>query len=232
MSTQVIRTIPIVSQELIDTFIKQADASIGWKISEDSSQKCTRSFHLFFDAVTNFLAKVKSTDLSAGLSIEDERGVFQFAAKVEYFKNESGDDLPGNWGYSFTFNPDDLKKVDKMYSTSSNEFKDLGVLIAKNRYGMVLTVESNNSDYVSNEREVFSKVMGCVARTVRNWVDENSVSSEPVSVEIPGKVIIEAMLENDQKVCSITPSGELKNIIKDDCAIEYAVEKEKNSSKE
>lgn len=230
MASQVIRTIPAVSQELIDSFIKNADATIGWKITEDSSQKCTRSFHLFFDAVTNFMAKVKSTDLSVGLSIEDERGVFQFAAKLEYFKNENGDDLPGNWGYSFTFNPDDLKNVDKTYSTSSNEFKDLGVLIAKNRYGMVLTIDdNNNSDYVSTERELFTKIMGCIARTIRNWVDENSISTEPVSQEIPGKVIIEAMLENDQKVCSITPSGELKNIIKDDAAIEYAVEKEKAS---
>ena len=230
MATQVLKTMPAVSQELIDSFIKQADSSIGWKISEDSSQKCTRSFHLFFDAITNYIAKLKSTEESVGLSIEDERGVFQFAAKLEYFKNETSDDLPGNWGYSFTFNPDDLKNVKRMYTTSSNEFKDLGALIAKTRYGMVLTVGSSESaDYVSTERELFTKIMGIVARVIRNWVDENSVSEEPVCQEIPGKVIIEAMLENDQKVCSITPSGELKNIIKSDAAIESEMEKNANN---
>lgn len=228
MATQVLKTMPAVSGELIDSFIKQADASIGWKITEDSSQKCTRSFHLFFDAITNYIAKLKSTEQSVGLSIEDERGVFQFAAKLEYFKNETSDDLPGNWGYSFTFNPDDLKDVGKMYTTSSNDFKDLGALIAKTRYGIVLTVDSESADYVSTERELFTKIMGIVARVIRNWVDENSVSSDPVAVEIPGKVIIEAMLENDQKVCSITPSGELKNIIKSDAAIETEMEKNAN----
>lgn len=227
--TQVIKSVSTVSQELIDSFIQQADASIGWKISEDSTQKCTRSFHLFFDAITNFLAKVKDTEVSTAISIEDDRGVFQFAALVKYYKNETSDDLPGNWAYTYTFNPDDIKTIDKVYSTSSNEFKDLGIVLGKSRYGLMFTVD-NNTDYVSTERELFSKIMGCVARAIRNWVDENSVSSEPLSQEIPGKVIIEAMLENDQKVCSITPSGELKNIIKDDAAIERKVEKD--SSKE
>ena len=224
---QAIRTVEPVSQELIDTFIRECDQSAGWKIVEDSSQKSARCYALLFDSITNFLAKVKSTEFSVGLSIEDSKGVFQFGAKLEYFKNDTSDELPGNWGYTFTFNPDDFKDIGKTFTTSSNEFKDLALAIAKTQYGFMINTD-DNIDVVSREREIITLMVGVASKAIRDWVDENSVSETPMSTEIKGKVVIEAMLENDKKVCSITPSGELKNIIKDDAAIEYKMEQTKD----
>ena len=178
--------------------------------------------------MTNFLAKVKSTEHSVALSIEDEKETFLFGAKVEYFPNETSDELPGNWGYSFSFDPKDLADADKKYSSNSNEFKDLCLLISKTQYGFVMSKDEENSSESPSEREIITIINSISAKTIRNWVEENSVSSTPVSTEIKGKVIIEAMLDNDTKICSITPSGELKNIIKDDAAIEYKMEEAEN----
>ena len=222
-----------VSKELIDGIIKSFSEGMGWVIVEADDQRCSRSFHLLFDSIANFLAKVKSTEEKVGLILEDYNQNFQFAAYVQYVPN-ANEDMPGNWVLAFTFDPDDLKDCPTIYKSSDNAYKDLTGDIAKHHYGFDFTSDSTTdpNSLLDMQRVMINQIIGAAARAIKGWVDENSISSEPISTEIKGKCILDAMVDSDgTKICSITPSGELKNIIKDDAAIENKKEREKSKKK-
>ena len=223
---EILKSVEPISKELVDGFIKITNERYGWEIREDSSQRCSRALHLCFAAIANFLAKVKSTDHPVGLLLEDENGNFQFGAKVEYFPN-ANEDMPGNWGFSFTFNNEDMNNC-QLYHSNSKESKEITLDIAEHQYAFLFQADVNDKNVEETKRILISSIIECAVKTVKQWIDENSISIDPVTTEIRGKVILDAMLdENGIKVGSITPSGELKNIIKNDACIENQKEKEK-----
>lgn len=219
------RVVEPVSKELIDGFIKNAVETAGWNLFEDSSQRVSRCFHLLFESVANFLGKVKQTKKPVGLILEDPYQNFAFAAIVEYHENTVADDMPGNWTFTFTFDPADLDGA-TVYRASGNEFKEILIDISEHSYGFNFEL-MGDQDVLDVKRIVMTQVIAIAAKTIRQWVDENSNSSEPVVTQIKGKCIIEACLDSaGKKVFSITPDGELKNIIKDDAALEDKKEEE------
>lgn len=224
-----IRQVPSVSKELIDGLTKNFSESIGWQLREGSAQELSRCFHFFFSATTDFLSKVKSTEHPVGVVAEDMFQNFMFGIIVEYHKNEN-EDMPGNWSMVYTFDAKDMEACGETYSISGNEFKDMAISIGEHLYGY--DFQASDGNILDQKRIIVTQIMANVAKTIRQWVEENSVSAEPVSTEIGGKVIIDAMVdENGMKVFSITPSGELKNIIKDDAAIESKKDREKAEDK-
>ena len=225
-----IRQVPSVSKELVDGLMKNFSESIGWQLSETSAQELSRCFHFFFSATTDFLSKVKSTDHPVAIVAEDMYQNFMFGIIVEYHKNDN-EEMPGNWSMVYTFDAKDIEACGEAYSVSGNEFKDMAISIGENMYGYLFTAKDGNN-ILEQKRIIVTQIMANVAKTIRQWVEENSVSAEPVSTEIGGKVIIDAMVdETGTKVFSITPSGELKNIIKDDAAIESKKDREKAAEK-
>ena len=219
-------TVEPVSKELIDGYIKNISESVGWNVFEDSNQSISRCFHLLFSSVANFLSKVKQTTKPVSLILEDPYQNFSFGAIVEYHKNEVADDMPGNWSLVFTFDPADLDGS-TVYRSSGNEYKECVIDIAEHQYGYSFELVGDQ-DALDTKRIIMNHIISNAAKTIRQWVDENSMSTEPVITEIKGKVIIEACLDsNGMKVFAISPSGELKNIIKDDAAIEEVKEVEK-----
>ena len=227
---EVIKSIEPCSKELIDGFIKACADSIGWQLHEDSGQRCSRSFYLLFDSITNFMSKVKSTEGSVGFIAEDMDQNFTFGAVVEYHKNDNPD-MPGNWSYTFTFDPNDMKDCITVYKMSSNEYKEVAIDLGEHYYGLDFELD-NSTNVMETKRILITQIMTNASKAIRQWVEENSVSPQPITTEIKNKVIIEAMLdETGTKVFAITPSGELKNVIKDDAAIEQQKEKEKAKKK-
>lgn len=218
-----------VSKELIDAFIKNCHESVGWELVEDQQKTCSRGFYLLFGSITEFLGKVKDTTKRVGIVVEDEKGVFQFGAYVDY--NKVGeDDEAGSWSYVFTFDPNELTDA-KTYRTSNDEFKQIAVYVAVKSYGYAFIYDEGSNDEASEnnqKKEIVFSIIAAAAKAVRIWVEENSISVDPRSTEIEGMVIIEAALSDDgnEKVFSITPSGALKNAIKDDCMVENQDSKE------
>lgn len=220
------RNIDPVSRELVDEFVRTSDELNGWKFSEGSSGRCSRCFHALFQSITEFLSKVKQIKgPGVALVLQDQNGNFQFAGTVVYHKNED-EDLPGNWSYSFVFNPADAEGL-KIYSSNSVEFRTTFEDIASKLYGIVMDPTQGVEPDESARAVVYSSLVESCVVAIKNWIDENSTSSTPVSTEIPGKCIIDAFLnDKGEKVSSITPSGEMKNLIKDDARIEEAKEAE------
>jgi hypothetical protein len=56
--------------------------------------------------------------------------------------------------------------------------------------------------------------------TLKKWLDENAKENVEVSVELDGFFQARVAVENGEKVFAIEPDGEIKNLIKDDAAIE------------
>lgn len=210
-----------VSRELVDGFIRVGNEKFGWKLKEDSEQRSSRILHLLFAAITNFMAKVKNTEKVVCLELDDSDGNFQFLAKVEYHPNDNPD-MPGNWSYEFSFNPED--REGEIYKSTSMEFKQLTLDIAEHQYGVVFFSSDGIGQYESKITGI-SDIIEVAILTIKDWIDENSVSETAVTTEIKGKVLIDACIdENGIKIGCITPSGEMKNIIKDDQAIESKME--------
>lgn len=226
------QSVESVSKELIDGYIKTCSEGLGWNMQEENDQRCSRTFHLLFASIAGFLAKVKSTEHKVALVLEDYNQNFQFASFVEYVPN-SNEDMPGSWTLGFTFDPKDIEDSKVIYRLSGNEFKDVAANIATQQFGYVFTSpEGEECNIVDNARTIIMKILGAASRAVKGWVDENSVSPDPVKTEIQGKGILEAMVdENGIKIGAFTPSGELKNIIKDDAAVEDKAEEEKAKKK-
>lgn len=218
------RTVDAVSKELIDGYIRASYDLTGWKLAEGTSQRCSRPLHALFHAITEFLAKVKQTKgPGVALTLDDQFGNFQFAGIVKYHPSEDPDQ-PGNWSYSFTFNPPDIEGL-KVYSSNSVEFKTVFSDIADHIYG--ITMDPMSGDDESTRKMVYSSLAEIGIVTIKNWIDENSVSTDPVATEIKGKCIIDALIDGEgNKIGAITPSGEMKNIIKDDARLEEAKETE------
>ena len=210
-----------VSRELVDGFIRVSNEKLGWKLKEDSEQRCSRVLHLLFDAITNFMSKVKSTEKPVCLELTDRDGNFQFIAKVEYHANDNPD-MPGNWSYEYSFNPED--KEGDVYKSTSMEFKQVMLDIGEHQYGLVFFPADGIGLYESKLTGI-ADIIEMAILTIKDWIDENSVSETAVTTEIKGKVLIDACVdENGIKVGCITPSGEMKNIIKDDQCIESKME--------
>ena len=226
------KSVESVSKELIDGYIKTCSEGLNWNMQEENDQRCSRTFHLLFASIAGFLSKVKSTESKVALVLEDYNQNFQFASFVEYVPN-ANEDMPGSWTFAFTFNPHDIDDAGIVYRLSGNEFKDVASNIAMQQFGYVFyNEEDNESNLLDNNRTIIMMILGAAAKAIKGWVDENSVSQTPVSTEIPGKGLLEAMVdENGTKIGAFTPSGELKNIIKDDAAVEHKSEQEAKSKK-
>ena len=214
-----------VAKELIDGYIKNIQETVGWQLKEDEKMICSRSFHLLFKSITNFMAKVKDVNGAVGFIAEDPMQNFVFGAIVEGHDSEDKD-MPGNFSFVFTFDPDDMKDCKTIYKMSGNEFKEVAIDTAIHEYGYQFNATAE-TDQIDQRRTVITQLLTNAAKCVRQWVEENSVAPEPVVTEIKGLAIIEAQVdENGMKVFAITPSGELKNIIKDDAALEAKHETE------
>jgi hypothetical protein len=55
---------------------------------------------------------------------------------------------------------------------------------------------------------------------IKKWLDENAKEGEETVIECPGLFQARVGIEGGEKVFAIEADGEIKNIIKDDAAIE------------
>lgn len=220
------QVVSAVSKEMVDAYIKSCKDSVGWDLVEDNKLVCSRSYNLLFRSITNFMAKVKDVKSGAvGFIAEDPMQNFAFGAIVEVHSNEDPD-LPGNFSYVFTFDPEDLKDCKVVYKMSGNEFKEVAIDTAVHEYGYQFKT-TGETDAIEQTRSIITQLLTNAAKCIRQWVEENSVAPEPRVTEIKNVVVIEAMLdETGMKVFAITPSGELKNVIKNDAALESKQEAE------
>lgn len=199
--------------EMHQAFVVNAN-SIGYTFGDDDRPE--RLVKSFFAATSAFLSKVKvsKVDEAVALCLTDVSGNFKFAGVVEYHDNKDNPDEPGNWSYVMTFDEKDInmlekKKTVKKYLYSSDGFKNVYDKVAYDVGGISFC----------HEGYMFDACL-LVIDTLIQILDREAVDNDVVDVELPKYFTASVSVENGEKIFAITPAGEMKEIIKNDTALD------------
>ena len=157
--------------------------------------------------------KVSKPDEAVALILQDTSGNFKFAGIVEYFINADNPDEPGNWGYTWTFNEDDIKDLDKKKSVKK-------YIVADDAFKSIMDKVSYDIGGFVFERESFM-YDACLLTvdTILQVMDHEAKENEVVDVEMPGYFVATVAIENGEKIISLIPDGHMKQVIKSDVAL-------------
>lgn len=159
-------------------------------------------------ATTEALNDLKSKTYPVAFKYSKPNGDFICAAIVQFFPNEDAS-KPGNWNYSWTFDEEDVINIEHVkdpYDTSLISYFR-GASISK--YG-----------FDAKKTEYYGDITSYLLQCVKKWLDDNAVENEENGVSLDGVITFRVAIENSEKVFSAEPDGEIKQLIKDDKAIE------------
>ncbi len=199
--------------EMHQAFIVNAN-SAGYTFGDDDRPE--RITKAFFAATSAYLSKVKVTksDEAVALVLTDISGNFKFASIVEYHENNDNPDEPGNWSYVMTFDSATLDNLEKSKTVkkllySSDAFKGVFDKVSYDIAG----IQFEHQGYM------FDACM-LVVDTLVQVLDREAKDGEIVDIELPGYFTASVSVEDGEKVFAITPDGHMKQIIKDDTALD------------
>lgn len=199
--------------EMHQAFVVNAN-SAGYTFGDDDRPE--RIVKAFFASSAAYLSKVKvsKADEAVALVLTDIAGNFKFAGIVEYHENKENPDEPGNWSYVMTFDPKTLENLEKNKTVkkllySSDAFK---AVFDKVSYD-VAAIQFQHQTYM------FDACL-LVVDTLLQVLDREAKEDEVVDIELPGYFTASVSVEDGEKVFAITPDGHMKQVIKDDTALD------------
>lgn len=158
--------------------------------------------------VTEYLSSIKSKDYPVVFEFREANNEFVAAAVIEYHKGNKGE--VGNWSYSWTFYEEDLPEgsrppVNAYTPEVLNFFRNPAI----NKYSMVF----ESSDYPAI---MFTYLLS----VIKKYLNDNANEAEEWGVKLDGIIQFRVAVENGEKVLSAEVDGEVKQLIKDDAALE------------
>ena len=199
--------------EMHQAFVVNAN-SAGYTFGDDDRPE--RIIKAFFASTSAYLSKVKVTksDEAVALVLTDISGNFKFAAIVEYHENNDNPDEPGNWSYVMTFDAATLDNIEKSKTVkkllySSDAFKGVFDKVSYDIAG----IQFQHQQYMFDACEL-------VVDTLVQVLDREAKDGEIVDIELPGYFTASVSVEDGDKIFAITPDGHMKQIIKDDTALD------------
>lgn len=187
----------------------------GYVLSENKDDiRIPQIVEAVFRTMAVFLSDRKKTkeNEAQAVILMDAAGNFKFAAWVEYFAGTKEDE-PGNFNFSMSFYEDDIKALEKKktvekYLMNSTEYTALFSKVARHvslEYTMAETI--------------YATCNMCIDNIVLT-LEAEARPDEVVEVSREGLFTASVAIEDNEKVFSIVPQGQLKSIIKDDIKIE------------
>ena len=165
-------------------------------------------FDVLFTGTANLLNQTKTMDHPVAYVFSTVDSKFVAAAIVQYFENSDSEN-PGNWSLVWTFSEEDIPentlKIDINDAQSHTYLKSAAIEKYNMKYNDVDSLVTLNVDALYQ---------------LKKWLDENAKEDAEVAVELAGVFQARVAVENNEKVFAIEPAGEIKNLIKDDAAIE------------
>ena len=152
------------------------------------------------------LKKNRDDENGTALVLRDEKGNFILAGVVKYHKPEN-EDQAGNWSYEFTFDEEDVKEAHQYIVTDASFM------------GVLQNVAIEHSISITEMSFAFDLVVGFFI-ALKNVLEQNVTPTEEFEIEAEGFFVATAVIEGDEKVYSLVPSGEMKRLIKDDSTLE------------
>ncbi|MBR6289158.1 MAG: hypothetical protein IKR19_07485 [Acholeplasmatales bacterium] len=158
--------------------------------------------------IANLLKHSKSMERPTAYIIKRFDNLFVVGCVVQYFPN-TDDDNPGNWSMVWTFNEADIPENALKIEISNPDTHSYIVAVAGEKYGMRYP---DDAAFLGTNIVAFQEL--------KQWLDENAKEGEEVGIEVEGLFQARVAVENGEKVFAMEADGEIKNIIKDDAAIE------------
>lgn len=178
----------------------------GYDLAQEHTHKI---LDVLVTGTTNCLASIKSKDFPVAFVYEEANKEFIAAAIVEYFPNEDDATKPGNWNYSWTFDQTDIPENARQVTAYDNSMATFFRSVAHTKHSM-------GFDSVESMGDIFRYLL----KTIAKWLDDNAAEGEENGVSLDGVIQFRVAVENGEKVMSAEPDGEIKQLIKDDAAIE------------
>ena len=178
----------------------------GYDLAQEHTDKI---LSVIVEGTTRCLADIKSKDFPVAFVFEEANKTFIAAAIVEYFPNEDDATKPGNWNYSWTFNKEDIPENARICTPYDNELATYFRSVANTKFSM-------GFDSVESMGDIFRYLL----KTIIKYLDDNASESEENGVKLDGVIQFRVAVEDGKKVMSAEPDGEIKQLIKDDAAIE------------
>lgn len=158
-------------------------------------------------AISKYLGLKKNRDDNGtALVVRDDKGNFIIGGVVKYHKPEN-EDQAGNWSYEFTFDEEDVKESHQ-YIVNDAAFME------------VLQKVAYEHSVVITEMDFAYDLIVAFFISLKNVLEQNVTPAEEFEIESEGFFVATAAVENDEKVFSLVPSGEMKRLIKDDSSLE------------
>ncbi len=157
--------------------------------------------------VTEYLSSIKSTSYPVVFAFRESNDEFIAAAIVEFHKGNKGE--VGNWSYTWTFYEDDIPEKSRIENAYKPEIIQYFRNVAISKYSMIF----EQPDYPG---VLFSYLLS----VIKKYLNDNASESEEWGVKLDGIIQFRVAVENGEKVLSAEVDGEIKQLIKDDAAIE------------
>lgn len=164
-------------------------------------------YDVLFTAVANLLNSAKSVEKPTAFVITRVDGSVVIAAILQYFPGETKKD-PGNWSLVWTFDQSDIPEGSLVINIADPNTHSYFASVFLEKYSIM------------EEDDTLIDLFKTAAEQLHKWLDENAKAGEEVTIEEDGVFQARVAIENDEKVFSIEPDGEIKVLIKDDAAIE------------
>lgn len=157
-------------------------------------------------AIASYAHQVSNKEKPAAVVISDFKGNMLLAGIIKYIPGEDASD-GGNYSYSMSFNKNDIEgcTVYKMEDT-----------VGLQQFASAATVTGFSFNDAANI--VICLVEFC--KTLRDWLDDNAKADEKVEVELENFFTASVVVEDDEKIFSIDPSGMIKEIAKNDVVMQ------------
>ena len=172
-----------------------------------------------FESVAKYLSIIKSKDKVNGIIIQDYAGNFHFGAYIQYIPGTE-DESQGSYALSFTYDENDLKEVGAVTVSDSNPlFRNTFDVTCFNKYGMRFDV-SHDKDFKGNtiDHDYAKHAMVCAVDSIKKYLEVNYMVED--EVELTGFFTARGEKDGEKVYIAITPSAELKQMVKDDASLE------------
>lgn len=156
-----------------------------------------------------FLSKNRDKETPVAVKFINYRNdEFCMACVLRYFEGKGKD--PGNWNVTWVFDEKDIPENTRVVTCKGDASLDQyykAYAGSKYKFGYKFV----DSIIILNNEIMYQ---------LRKWLDENASEKEVITVELEDVLIAKVAVEGGEKVFSIELDGEVKNLIKDDAAIE------------
>lgn len=167
-----------------------------------------KMFDTLFTGTSNLLKSIKSLEKPVAFLIKELNGKMVAAAICQYFKNDDASQ-PGNFSLVWTFDESDIPENALITTIEDTKTHSFFIAVAGSKYG----IRFKDASCIVN-------TLGYTMVQLKKWLDENAKEGTIVSVELDGIFQGRVEVQNGVKVFAVEPDGEIKNLIKDDAAIE------------